>query len=282
MLEAIERERTTVMSLVPTMLRMMVDHPSARTRDLGSLRRLMYGAAPMPEALLLAAMEILPNAMFTHAYGMTEATASCTVLPQKWTMPEYREAGRSRSVGRALTGLDVAVVDPFDTLLPAGETGEIVVRGPTVMKGYWNRPDLTEQTLRNGWLHTGDLGYRDAEGYIFLVDRLKDMIITGGENVYSSEVEEAIYAFPGVAQCAVIGIPHPKWGETVHAIVVGSPGIEIDGDALLSHCRERIAGYKCPRSIEVRGEPLPLSGANKINKPALRAPFWEGRQSSII
>jgi len=270
-LAAIERERITVTSMVPTMLRMAVDHPLAARSDLSSLRTLLYGAAPMPESLVAQAVPRFPNAAFTHCYGMTESTASVTALPSRYVMPSHRHLGKWGTVGRALPGIDVACVDADDRVLPAGRIGEIVVRGPLVMAGYWNQPSLTGQTLRHGWLHTGDLGHLDEDGFLTIVDRLKDMIITGGENVYSAEVEAAIYAFPGVAQCAVIGIADPLWGETVHAIVSPSPGALLDADAIIAHCRALIAGYKCPRSVDVRGSPLPLSGANKIDKPALRA-----------
>ncbi len=280
-LQMIEQERITVTSLVPTMLRMVVDHPDAARRDLSSLTTLLYGAAPMPETLVAQAGRLLPNTRFTHCYGMTESTASVTVLPSRYVMPSHRALGKWASCGRAIHGTDVAVVDSQDRALPPGERGEIVVRGPLVMKGYWNQPELTAQTLRHGWLHTGDIGTIDADGFVTVVDRLKDMIITGGENVYSAEVEAVVYAFPGVAQCAVIGIPHPTWGEAVHAIVSPSPGVALRAEAIIAHCRERIAAYKCPRTIEVRAEPLPLSGANKISKPVLRAPFWEGHAAKI-
>ena len=281
-LEAIESQAVTVLSLVPTMLRMVVDHPDAARRDLSSVRTLLYGAAPMPEPLVQQALALMPQAAFTHCYGMTESTASVSALPSRYVMPSHRALGKWGSVGRALPGIDLAIVDADDRVLPAGATGEVVVRGPLVMQGYWNQPELTAQTLRNGWLHTGDLGVLDEDGFLTIVDRLKDMIITGGENVYPAEVEAAIYRYPGVAQCAVIGIPHERWGEAVHAIVSPSPGARLDADAIVAHCRSLIAGYKCPRSVEVRQEPLPLSGANKISKPALRAPFWEGRASRIV
>ena len=279
-LRVIEQRRATVMSCVPTMLRMMVDHPEAATRDLTSMRTLLYGAAPMPEELVRDAMQLMPATDFTHCYGMTESTASVTVLPSRYVMPSHRALDKWRSCGRAVHGTDVAIVDAEDRLVAPGTHGEIVVRGPLVMQGYWNQPELTATTLRHGWLHTGDLGYMDADGFLHIVDRIKDMIITGGENVYSAEVEAAIYAYPGVAQCAVIGIPHGKWGEAVHAIVHPSPGATLEPEAIVAHCRTLIAAYKCPRSVEVRHAPLPLSGANKISKPALRAPFWEGRQAS--
>lgn len=259
----------TVTSLVPTMLRMVLDDPASRDNDLSSLRTLLYGAAPMPERLLNEALALMPQAQFIHCYGMTEATASCTALPSRY-VSTHRHEGRVKSCGRALTGLDVAVFDPDGAPLPPGEMGEIVVRGPTVMLGYWREPELTARTIRDGWLHTGDLGYQDAEGFVYLVDRLKDMIITGGENVYSSEVEDVICSLPGVSQCAVIGMPHPRWGEQVHAIIAMAPGADLTEEAVIAHCRSRIAGYKCPRSVDLRTEPLPLSGANKINKPLLR------------
>ena len=281
-LRLMEAQKATVMSCVPTMLRMLVDHPDARTRDLSSIRTLLYGAAPMPEELVRDARELMPSTRFTHCYGMTESTGAITVLPSRYVMPSHRELGKWSSVGRAMLGTDLAIVDPDDRVVPAGERGEIVVRGPMVTKGYWNQSKLTEETLRNGWLHTGDLGYMDDEGFVYVVDRLKDMIITGGENVYSAEVEAAVYSYPGVAQCAVIGIPHERWGEAVHAIVAPSPGARLDAEAIIAHCRTRIAAYKCPRSVDVRTEPLPLSGANKISKPALRAPFWEGRASRLV
>jgi long-chain acyl-CoA synthetase len=281
-LRVIEQEKTTVTSLLPTILRMMVDHPDARTRDLSSMAAILYGAAPMPELLVQQAGKVFPNAEFKHCFGMTETTASVTTLPTRYVMPQMRELGKWRSAGRALLGMDLAVVDSDDRVLPAREHGEIVVRGPLVMKGYWNQPELTATTMRHGWLHTGDLGYIDEDGFIYIVDRLKDMIKSGGENIYSAEVETAIYSFAGVAQCAVIGIPDEKWGETVHAIVAASPGVTLDAGALLEHCRSQIARYKCPRSIELRDTPLPLTGVNKINKPALRAPFWANRPGTLV
>ncbi len=281
-IEAIERHRVTTMTMVPTMLRMVLDHPDARHRNLTSVRTVTFGGAPMPASLLAEALAVVGSARFIHCYGMTETTASCSSLPGHYLLPEHAGQGRAHSIGRALTGLDMMIVDAEDRPVPPGVSGEILVRGPVVMKGYWNQPEVTARTLRGGWLHTGDVGTMDERGFFFIVDRLKDMIITGGENVYSREVEEAIYSYPGVAQVAVIGIPDERWGEAVHAIVSASNGAALDPDALLAHCRGLIAGYKCPRSIDVRREPLPLNGANKINKPALRQPFWQNRDSRIV
>lgn len=278
--QAISAHGVSVTSLVPTMLRMLLDDPASRDNDLSSLTTLLYGASPMPEPLLNEALNLMPAAHFIHCYGMTEATASCTALPSRY-VSSHRHEGRVKSCGRALTGLDVAVFDPHGAALGAGEMGEIVVRGPTVMTGYWREPELTARTIRNGWLHTGDLGYMDEGGFVYLVDRLKDMIITGGENVYSSEVEDVLYAFPGVSQCAVIGIPDARWGETVHAIIAVASGADVTEDALVAHCRSRIARYKCPRTIDLRTEPLPLSGANKINKPLLRASYLAQQGSAV-
>jgi long-chain acyl-CoA synthetase len=278
-LERVERHGVTVLNGVPTMLQMMVQHPDCGRRDLTSLRRVPFGGAPMPPTLLAELLAVMPRAQFIHSFGMTETVSSCTMLPDIWLREERRAAGKFNSIGRVMLGSELSIRDPADNDVPSGTIGEIVVRGPCVMRGYWNKPELTAQTLRDGWLHTGDLGYLDEDGFLFIVDRLKDMIITGGENVYSTEVEEAIYSHGGVSQCAVIGIPDARWGEAVHAIVTPRAGVELTEAALIAHCRENIARYKCPRSIEIRAEALPLSAANKINKPALRAPYWKDRNS---
>ncbi len=281
-LERIEQRQVTITSAVPTMLRIMLDHPDCPRRDLSSLEKVPFGGAPMPPALLTQLLEVMPKARFLHSYGMTETVSSCSSLPDIWLRPERAARGKTNSIGRALLGVELSIRDANDQDVAPGIVGEIVVRGACVMQGYWNKPEATAQTLRGGWLHTGDLGALDADGFLYIVDRLKDMIITGGENVYSTEVEDTIYAFPGVSQCAVIGIPDERWGEAVHAIVAPREGAAIDATALLAHCRERIARYKCPRSFDIRREPLPLSGANKINKPVLRAPFWSGRTGALV
>jgi long-chain acyl-CoA synthetase len=281
-IETIERYRVTNLTAVPTMLRMVADHPDARRRDLSSLRTVTFGGAPMPDSLLTELLGLAPGVRFVHCYGMTETTASCSCLPPRYVLAESRHLGKALSIGKALPSLDITILDSADRELGPGAVGEIAVRGPTVTPGYWRKPEMSERALRGGWLHTGDVGYLDEDGFLYIVDRLKDMIITGGENVYSREVEEAVYGYPGVAQCAVIGVPDERWGERVHAIVTPSEGRSIDPDALVAHCRTRIAGYKCPRSVEVRAEPLPLSGANKIDKSALRAPCWAKRQSKLV
>jgi long-chain acyl-CoA synthetase len=268
-LAAIEAERITLATFVPTMLRALLDEPDAGGFDLSSLRIITYGAAPMPEAMLRAVMARMPAVRFVQSYGMTETSPIITMLgaADHGTGVE----GRLRSAGRAALLAEVAIVDPQGLPLPAGAQGEIVARGPMVMAGYWNNPRATAEALLNGWMHTGDIGYLDASGYLYVVDRLKDVIISGGENVYSQEVENAIAAHPDVAQCAVFGRPDPRWGEAVHAVVVPHPGRTLSAAAIQAHCKALIAGFKCPRSVHIRTTPLPLSGANKILKDALRA-----------
>ncbi len=269
----IQKYRVENLALVPTMIDMMLRHPRRADYDLSSLRRIGYGAAPSTPELQVRAIEAWPHVEFRHGYGMTEAAPLIAILDAEDHTLTDAGRRRMRSVGRPLAYVDVRILTPGGEEVPRGETGEIVARGPNVMKGYWNKPDETAAVLRNGWYHTGDAGYMDEDGYLYVIDRVKDMIITGGENVYSTEVESALQEHAGVAQCAVIGIPHPAWGEAVHAVVVPVDGASLDADELIAHCRERIAHYKCPRSVEVRSESLPLSGANKIMKNQLRSQY---------
>ena len=272
----IERSSVTHATFVPTMFRAMLDDPALVRTILPSLQVISYGSAPMPEALLDEMMRALPAARFLQSYGMTELSPVVTILGWRDHLPERRDSGVLRSAGRPVLFAEVAVVGPDDRTLAAGEAGEIVARGPNVMLGYWNRPALTAEALRNGWMHTGDIGYFDADGYLYVVDRLKDMIISGGENVYSQEVENVLALHPAVSQCAVLGLPHPHWGESVHAVVTLKAGAATTPEALIAHCRERIAHYKCPRSIDLRDLPMPLSGANKILKSKLREQHLAG------
>lgn len=268
-LETIARERIEDLFLVPTMLRMVVDHPRFAEFDTGSVRRIRYGASPMDGGLMDRAITAFPNAGFSQAYGMTELSPTVTILPEEDHSPAARANGRLYTAGRASPSAEVRIVGPDDRELPRGDVGEIVARGPGVMLGYWNRPDATAEAIRGGWMHTGDLGRMDADGYVTVVDRLKDMIITGGENVYSAEVETALSTHADVAQAAVIALPDEKWGERVHAVIVLHPGAAPDPDALRSHCRTTIAGFKIPRSFAFV-ESLPLSGAGKVLKNVLR------------
>ncbi|WP_028080076.1 acyl-CoA synthetase [Solimonas soli] len=280
-LPAIEALKISDLLLVPTMLQALVDSPAIKSANVQSVRRVMYGAAPVSEALLDRAMAALPGAEFTQVYGMTEMAAAMTVLPPAQHLRSARNSGRVRSAGRAAYHVQVRIVDAEDRELPAGTVGEIILRGPNMMRGYLNKPEATAAALRGGWMHSGDMGYLDEEGYLFIVDRLKDMIITGGENVYSAEVENAIASHPAVLTCAVFGIPHQEWGEAVHAAVVLKPGSDpLTLEALQAHCRARIAAYKVPRSYELR-ETLPTSGAGKVLKAELRKPFWEGQARAV-
>lgn len=276
-LDTLERDRVTHLLLVPTMIQMLVDHPAMRQpRDLSALHTIIYGASPISEAVLERAMTALPGVSFVQAYGMTELSPLATIVPSSYHTPEARELGKSRSAGRASYCTEVRIVDPEDQEVPRGTVGEVIVRGPNVMQGYWNKPEQTAEALRNGWMHTGDGGYMDDDGFIFIVDRLKDMIISGGENVYSAEVENAIAMHSAVAACAVIGIPNAAWGEAVHAVVVRKPDASVTAEELIAHCKTLIAGYKCPRSVHFR-DSLPLSGAGKILKTELRKPYWDSQ-----
>ena len=272
-LAAISTEGVTQSLLVPTMIGMLLDHPSFNDTDTSSIRRILYGAAPMTDALLDRAMAAFPRAQFMQLYGMTETASNACILHSRiFTVPGGRRL-LSRSVGRAMFGSEVGIFGPTGDLLPPGQVGEIAIRGPGVMLGYWNRPDATAAAVRGGWMHTGDGGSMDAEGYVYLADRIKDMIISGGENIYSLEVEAILVQHPSVRQCAVIGIPHPVWGEAVHAIVTLSDRASFDERALIDFCRGKLSAYKLPRSIEHRDE-LPLTAAGKVMKRDLRTPFW--------
>jgi long-chain acyl-CoA synthetase len=280
-LARIAEDRATAVTLVPVMLNMMINAPEVGDFDLSSLKLIAYGASPMPQAVLRCAMDLMPGCRFAQGYGQTECAPLLTVLPPECHDPDGPLAEKMASVGQPVFTMDVRILDENDNEVPRGTVGEICARGPSIMQGYRNRPEQTAETWRNGWHHTGDGGYMDEDGYIFVVDRLKDMIISGGENVYSAEVENALYQHPGVAECAVIGIPSDKWGEEVHAIVRARDGQDLDTADLIAHCHGLIAGYKCPRGISLVTDPLPLSGAGKILKAELRKPWWEGHDKQV-
>lgn len=260
--------------LVPTMLRMLVDHPSFADYDMSSLRLVRYGAAPMDEVLMNQLVTSLPAASFLQAYGMTELSPTCCLLGPEDHSAEAFSDGRGRSAGRPIAVLELRIVAPNGDELPRGEPGEIIVRGPTIMLGYWGRPDETANAIRNGWLHTGDIGRMDRQGYVTIVDRLKDMIVSGGENIYSAEVEEALLSHPAIAMVAVVGAPDDKWGERVHACITVRSRHSVDLQSIQSHCRKTLAGYKIPRSFSIL-EAMPLSAAGKILKKDLRSTLNE-------
>jgi long-chain acyl-CoA synthetase len=280
-MKAIDAYQINTTLLVPTMVNMVVNHPEVDKHDVSTLRHVLYGASPMPEAVIRRAMEVMPKVKFWQAYGQTEASPLMTLMNPDDIDLDGDTKHRLRSCGLAAALHEIKILDEDDNEVPRGTVGQICGRGPNVMQGYWNKPELTEETLRNGWLHTGDGGYMDEEGFVYVVDRVKDMIISGGENVYSAEVESAVQAHPAVAECAVIGVPHEKWGEQVHAIVRMKEGEKVTEQEIIDHCHELIANYKCPRSVSFRDEPLPLSGAGKILKTELRKPFWEGQEKQV-
>ncbi|NYG59766.1 acyl-CoA synthetase (AMP-forming)/AMP-acid ligase II [Nocardioides daedukensis] len=274
--DAIEKHGVTDALLVPTMIQAIVDSPEAATADLTSMQRVMYGASPISESVLNRARATFANARFTQAYGMTELAPVATLL----TADDHDVSSLARSAGRAAAHAEVRVVGPDDQTLPRGEVGEIVSRGDHVMQGYWNKPDETAQALAGGWMHTGDAGYMDADGYLFVVDRIKDMVISGGENVYSVEVENALVKHDRIMQAAVVGVPDDTWGERVHAFLILREGEDITLEEVREWCRQHIANYKLPRSIDVV-DSFPVSGAGKVLKRELRKEFWGNSDRSI-
>ena len=274
-LDAISEHGVTDTLLVPTMIQILVDHPDLSQYDLVSWRNLAYGGSAISEAVLERTRKNLPNVRLMQAYGMTELSPVTTLLRF-----DDHTGARIRSAGRAAPHSEVRILDFDDNEVPRGTVGEICSYGGHVMLGYWNKPAETAAAISNGWMHSGDGGYMDEDGFVYVVDRLKDMIVTGGENVYSAEVEQAVAKHPAVAACAVIGIPDPEWGESVHAVVVLAPDATVTPEELREHCKEQIAGYKTPRSAEFV-DALPVNGAGKVLKRDLRAPYWEGIDRNV-
>jgi long-chain acyl-CoA synthetase len=281
-LEAIQRERVTSVLLVPTMINFLVNSPAIGDYDLSSLRRILYGASPMPVEILRRAAQVF-GCPLIQLYGLTETSPLLTMMAPHYVAfdGEAAKVHRLASCGRAVPGVRIHVVNEAGDDVQPGEVGEIIARGPNIMQGYWNKPEETAAAFRNGWFCTGDLATVDDEQFIFMVDRKKDMIITGGENVYSTEVENALYQHPAVLEAAVIGVPDDHWGEAVLALVVLKPHGTVTDTALIEHCRDLIARYKCPRRIEIRQEPFPKSGSGKILKAALREPYWQGQSRRV-
>jgi long-chain acyl-CoA synthetase len=274
-LEKICEDHVTEINLVPTMLAALLDAAEDESHGavaaLAAVRTVAYGGAPIPAPLLRQLLARLPNAKFRQFYGMTETCGACTSLAPEWHTPEA-DATRLRSAGQAMPFAELKIVAPDGSERLRGEAGEVAIRGPQVMLGYWQDPKSTSVAVRDGWMFSGDVGVMDEHGFVSIVERLKDMIISGGENIYSGEIENAIAAHPAVVACAVIGLPDPRWGEKVHAIVVTRPhanNAALQHD-LEVHCRGLIAGYKCPKSWDIRATPLPLSSIGKINKAQLR------------
>lgn len=280
-LTAIAQHQVTHVLMVPVMILMVLQSDALADSDTSSLQLIAYGASPITEDVLTRAFEAFPGVAFKQAYGQTELSPVATVLGSRHHSPEGLKAGKLRSAGRATRVCEIRIVDENHNDVAQGDVGHIIVKGPITMLGYWNKPDVTAETIRDGWVYTGDAGYMDGDGLVYLMDRLKDMIVTGGENVYSAEVENALSQHPSVATSAVIGIPDPQWGERVHAIVILNPDMQAEEEELKAHCHTLIAGFKCPKSVEFRTEPFPLSGANKVLKTELRKPYWEGEDRQI-
>ena len=279
-IQAVREERITSLMMIPVMLQFLLDDPAAQGADWSSVRTVGYGASPISEALLERAFALLPQADFVQGYGMTELAAGVTYLTAEYHTVEGRKLGKLNSAGRALNGIDVRIVDTDGHEVPRGQVGEIAVRSPCVMSGYWNLPDVTAQALKGGWMFSGDAARMDEDGFVFVVDRFKDMVVSGGENIYCGEVEAALTRHPAVAAAAVIGVPHAQWGEAVHAAIVLRPGSQATAEEIQAHCKELIAGYKCPRSVEFMAA-LPISGAGKVMKYKLREPHWKDHQRAV-
>ena len=277
-LKLIQSERITHTLIVPAMIKMLLNHPDACNTDVSSLEMILYGASPMPAATLQQCMDMWPNVGLVQAYGQTELAPIATLLP----MADHVKGGDLlRSAGRPSSISDIRCVREDGSDCDLGEAGEVIVRGPQTMIGYWNKPDQTEKALRDGWVYTGDAGYFSETGHLYIVDRVKDMVVTGGENVFTTEVENAVMSHNAVQDVAVIGIPSEQWGEAVHAIVILKPEATVSEEEIISHCRDRIAGYKLPKSITFRTEPLPLSGAGKVLKTELRKIYWQGQERQV-
>jgi acyl-CoA synthetase (AMP-forming)/AMP-acid ligase II len=278
-LEQVERHRVNALFLVPTMVKMIVDHPDVDRRDLSSLRWIFYGGSPMYVDDLARAHAKLGK-IFIQGFGQTESPMTGTVLPAAEHDPGGPLAHRLASCGRARSGIQVRILDPDDRPVAAGEIGEICIRGGTVMKGYWRRPSESAETLRNGWLHTGDLGRMDADGYVYILDRSKDMVISGGLNIYPREIEEVLLTHPAVSEACVIGVPDAKWGEAVIAHLVLVPGGEASAEQVTGFVAARLAGFKKPKRIVFVDE-LAKTPYGKVDKKAIRAPYWEGHDRLV-
>lgn len=281
-LDAIESEAITCAIAVPTMLAAMCESQASRSRDTSSLKWISHGASPIALEVLRRADRLF-GCELIHLYGATETAPLATVFRHEET---FLDEERGKSCGQPPPGVEISIVDDDGASLPVGAVGEVAVRGPNVMQGYWNKPEQTAEAfvdadVEGGWYRTGDVGYRDVEGYLFLVDRAKDMIVSGGENVYCTEVENAIYTHPAVLEAAVIGVPDERWGEAVHAIVVLRDGLDVSESDLIEHCRGTVADYKAPKAVTFSTEPLPKSGPGKVLKRVLREPFWDGHDQEI-
>jgi len=279
--KTIEKYRVTNMFAAPTMVKLMVESPDGRQYDLSSLKSLIYGGGPMHVEDLKAAIHRLGSCL-TQLYGMGETPMTITYLPRKDHILEgsVSQLKRLTAAGIPRTGVEVKIFDKYDREVPAGKMGQVVTRSDVVMKEYWCNPEATAEALRGGWLHTGDVGYMDSEGYLFLMDRFKDMIISGGENIYPREIEEVIIRHRAVREVAVIGVPDSKWGEAVKAVVCLMPGETVTEEEIIDLCKVNLAGYKKPKSVDFIDE-LPKNNYGKIMKRDLRDKYWKDRMRMV-
>jgi len=277
-LDFIDRYRISKIFMVPAAMQIVVNQPKAKEVDFSPLKYMLYGASPIPLDLLKTCMDVF-KCGFVQMYGMTETAGTIVALPPEDHDPNGNE--KMRSAGKPLDGVEIAILDEQGRRLPPYEVGEIATRSPANMTGYWNLPEATEKTLDSeGWLRTGDAGYLDEDGYVYIHDRVKDMIISGGENIYPAEVENAIFGHPKVADVAVIGVPDEQWGEAVKACVVVKEGEKLTESEVIAWARDRIAAYKCPKSVDLI-DALPRNPSGKILRRDLRKPYWEGKERSI-
>ncbi len=270
-LATIERDQPTLLTLTPTMIQMLLDHPSAAGTDFSSVRLTLYAGSPISLGLIKRAIAIMPG-KFMQFYGATEHGGAASILrPDEHDLDDE---AKLQSCGRPLPLIEFRIVDGADNEVADGEPGELLIRAPAITSGYWNQPEAAAKVLHNGWYRSGDVARRDAEGLYYIVDRVKDMIVSGGENIYSAEVENALSTHPGVGAVAVIGVPDPRWGEAVMACIIPKPGTALDENSVLAHARERLAGYKVPKSVTFM-DSFPLVPSGKVSKKDLRAPYWE-------
>jgi acyl-CoA synthetase (AMP-forming)/AMP-acid ligase II len=275
-LRLLEAKKISYAFLVPAVILFLLQHPKAKTTNFSSLKNISYGASPISDEVLLGAQKMF-GCEFLQVYGLTETAGGGTFLAPEDHDPAR---GKLRSCGKPAPGHEIRVVDDQGQTVPQGDVGEIVIKSANVMKGYWNKSDATKASIKDQWFHTGDAGFFDKDGYLYIHDRVKDMIVSGGENIYPAEVENAIFGHPGVADVAVIGVPDVKWGEAVKAIVVKKPGFEPSPAEIIEWARERIAGYKLPKTVDFTAT-IPRNPSGKVLRRELRKPYWEGRERQV-
>jgi len=281
-LNVVEKFKPTATALPPTLISLICSNPKLQSTDLSSLRLIMYGGSPMPLGVLSKAMDLIPTS-YMHAYGITETSGITTLLRPESILPQgtAEEIKVTGSAGHPVPSIAIEIMDDANKVLPEGDIGEIVVSGPRLMAEYWNKPKATAEAIRNGWYHTGDLGYFDNQCNLHVVDRKKDMIISGGENVYSVEVENVLSTHPDVLECAVVGVPSKEWGEAVHAVIVTRDQKSVAAEDIVAYCRGKIANYKIPKSVSFSADALPKTGPGKIAKRQIRDAFWVNQTTKI-